>query len=213
MMPRMTARIACQDENTTGRVTKIKVLKSWLGRSNWSGPTQMRSRNPDIGPQMNRRIEMVFSPSCSTGGGIAPAVEDDDVVDGDLDAVGEALQKHRPGLRGLAGGADELSGEAGRIVHRIPQRREIRQRHRAIVPGFGELKRRDLILGGRSGKRLQQRQHAGAGDYRLQQKVLDQARCLQPPPFVAGQLFRRRVLVVVVHNLIKPCWTASNTAS
>ena len=28
MMPRMTARIACHDENTTGRVTKIKVLRS-----------------------------------------------------------------------------------------------------------------------------------------------------------------------------------------
>ena len=52
-----------------------------------------------------------------------------------------------------------------------------------------------------------------ADDHRLQQKVLDQAGRLQPPPFVAGQLFRRRVLVVVVHNLIKPCWTASNTAS
>ena len=66
-----------------------------------------------IGPQMNSRIETSLAPSCSTdagitaicrrvavgtvGGGIAPAVEDHDVVDGDLDAVGEARQKHRPG--------------------------------------------------------------------------------------------------------------------
>jgi hypothetical protein len=42
---------------------------------------------------------------------------------------------------------------------------------------------------------------------------LDQTGRLQPPPFAGGQLFRRRVLVVVVHNFIKPCWTASNTAS
>src|SRR6185369_7591453 len=102
---------------------------------------------------------------------------------------------------------------AGRVVHRIPQRGEIRQRHRALDPGLSEIERRDLIFGGRSGKRLQKRQNAGAGDQRLQQQVLDQAGRLQPPPFAGGQLFRRRILVVVVHNLIKPCWTASNTAS
>ena len=50
-------------------------------------------------------------------------------------------------------------------------------------------------------------------DQRLQQHILDQAGGLQPPPFAGGQLFRRRILVVVVHNFIKPFWTDSNTAS
>ena len=89
--------------------------------------------------------------------------------------------------RGLAGRANELSGEARRIVHRIPQRGEIRQRHRALDAGLGQRERRDLILRGRSGKRLQQRQDAGGRDQRLQQQVLDQAGRLQPPPFAGRQ--------------------------
>ena len=60
----------------------------------------------------------------TVGGGIAPAVEDHDIVDGDLDAVGEARQENRPGASGLADRANELSREAGRVVHRIPQRGE-----------------------------------------------------------------------------------------
>ena len=161
------------------------------------------------GNHRNRRRVAIGAVGC----GIAPAVEDHDIVDADLDAIGEARQEHRPGPRGFAGRVNEAPAEAGRIVHRIPQRGEIRQRHRAPDTGFGEVERRDLILRRRSGKRLQQRQDAGSGDHRLQQQVLDQAGRLQPPALAAGRLFRRRVLVVAVHSLIKPCWTASNTAS
>ena len=189
----------------------------------------MRSRKPDIGPQMNSRIAIALSPSRSTDAGItaiAGVLRSGRLAAGSrrlsrittlLTVTSTPLVKRGRNTdqarRGFAGRANELSAEAGRIVHRIPQRGEIRQRHRALDACFGEVERRDLILGGRSGKRLQKRQDAGAGDHRLQQQVLDQARRLQPPPFAGGQLFRRRVLVVVVHSLIKPCWTASNTAS
>ncbi len=147
------------------------------------------------------------------GGGIAPAVEDCDAVDGDLDAAGEARQEHRPGAPGLIGRADESTAEARRIAHCIPQVREIRQRHRALGTGLGEVERRELIWRGRTAERRHERQDAEAGNHRLQQQILDEARPPQPPPSADRQSFRHHVLAAVVHNRIRPCWTASNTAS
>jgi len=41
--------------------------------------------------------------------------------------------------RGHAGRSEEATAEARRIVHRISQRGEVRQRHRTLDAGFGEI--------------------------------------------------------------------------
>jgi hypothetical protein len=72
----------------------------------------MRSRKPASGPHTNSRMVRLFWPSRSreagitaisgalrsrpVSGRIAPAVQDHDAVDGNLDAIAEARQEHRP---------------------------------------------------------------------------------------------------------------------
>ena len=144
------------------------------------------------------------------GGGVAPAVVDDDAVDRHFDAIGEARQEHRPCAARLVARPDELRGKARRSLDRIARGGEVRQRHRALRAAFGHPEFGHEILRRRLRQRLPQRQHAQHGDQRLQQQILDDARGLLLSPAPAGQYCVRGHLA---HSRIKPCCTASNTAS
>ena len=189
----------------------------------------MRSRKPDIGPQMNSRIAIALSPSRSTDAGITAIAGV--LRSGRLAAGSRRLSRITTSLtvtstplvkRGRntdqaraasPAGRTNCPAEAGRIVHRIPQRGEVRQRHRALDPGLGEIERRDLILGGRvRAATAEARGHrrrrsppaaAGTGPDGTSAVAAVRGRAVVPPSHP------RRV----VHNFIKPCWTASNTAS
>ena len=144
------------------------------------------------------------------GGGIAPAVVDDDAVDRHLHAVGEARQEHRPGAAGLLARPDELRGKARRSLDRIARCGEVRQRHHALRAAFGHSEFGDEIFCRRRRQRLPQRQHAQRRDQCLQQEIRDEPRCPPPAPAVRRE---HRLRGHLAHSLIKPCCTASNTAS
>ena len=144
------------------------------------------------------------------GGGIAPAVQHHDAVDCDFDGIGEARQKDRPGARRILARIAELAGVVRLLVGGRSRLCEIRQRHRTFVAALLELERGHGIAIGRFGQRLLQDEATGHHDQRLQQHVLDEARGLVPPPLAGGS---ERCRGVLGHSRIKPCWTASNTAS
>ena len=176
-----------------------------------------------IGPHTNRRMVRSLAPARSSddgitaiaarvavgpvGGGIAPAVEDHDAVDGDFDAVGEARHEHRPGALRLLVLPGELAAIDRLIVGGGARPREVRQRDRMLVAAFAERELGHRVARGRFRQGALQGDGTEGDDQGLQQHILDQG--ISPQPAVGRDRFRRSV----AHSRIKPCCTASNTAS
>ena len=145
------------------------------------------------------------------GCGIAPAVQHHDAVDRDLDTVGEARQEHRPGAPRLLVLPVELAGEDGRVIRGRTRRGEARQRDRARQAAFAQVERAHLVGRRWFGQWLPQGDDAEDDDQGLQQDILHE--CGWPPPPVSPIGGQHRFCRGVGHSLIRPCWTASNTAS
>ncbi|MHC2329406.1 hypothetical protein ACVI3S_007426 [Bradyrhizobium diazoefficiens] len=140
---------------------------------------------------------------------IAAGVEHDDTVDGDLHRIAEARQEHRPSRRRIAAPNREGAGVERRIGQRVTRRGEVRQRHgtaRAVLPQRKSAQGKIVGVA-----RLEQPQPEDGGDHdqRLEQQVRHEARGQQPAPRGFDRCLRRDL----AHSLIRPCWTASNTAS
>jgi Bacterial extracellular solute-binding protein, family 7 len=88
------------------------------------------------------------------GGRIAPAVQDHDAVDGNLDPIGKARQQHRPRALRFAVRPREGAGVERRIIHRNPGRGKVRQRDRALGAGLLQAEFAHKITGERLRRRL-----------------------------------------------------------
>jgi hypothetical protein len=87
----------------------------------------------------------------------------------------------------------------------------MRQRDGTLAAAFLGVELAHEIAGGGFRQRLMQHEDADDSDQRLDQNVLRETESPQPPALIAGKArFRRDV---VRHSRIKPCWSASNTAS
>src|SRR5712664_1129930 len=145
------------------------------------------------------------------GSRIAPAVQDHDAVDGNLDAIAESRQEHRPRALRLAVRPLEAAGVKRWIIHRKTGNGEMRQHDRTLGAALLQAERGHKIFGGWLGRRLSQHEDTCDHDQRLDQGIVDEAGSLLPPALTDGEAWFRRD--VVLHSRIKPCWSASNTAS
>ena len=145
------------------------------------------------------------------GGRIAPAVQDRDAVDGNLDAIAESRQQHRPRALLFAARPREGAGVERWIIHRKTGNDEMRQRDGTLGAALLQAERSHKILGGWLGRRLSQHEDTCDHNQRLDQRIVDETGSLLPPALTAGKAWFRRD--VVLHSRIKPCWSASNTAS
>jgi hypothetical protein len=87
----------------------------------------------------------------------------------------------------------------------------VRQRDRALGATLLQAELGVEITGGRLGRPLAQHEDTYDDDQRLNQSVLDETVSPQSPAPTVGEIrFRRDI---VLHSRIKPCWSASKTAS